>query len=104
MLGDHDVCTCSTRARTAGLYEKLGAHLLARRRRAVSLVWAPNAQYVAVIGDFNGWDSKAAMPMKAARQLREFGRFKSPTMHREGSFYKFHIASKELNGYTVDKD
>lgn len=45
-------------------YEKLGAH-----QRTVDgvegvnfVVWAPNANHVAVVGDFNGWDS-AAHPM-----------------------------------------
>ncbi len=38
-------------------YEKLGAHLatLDGRKGVVFAVWAPNAQQVAVIGDFNGW-------------------------------------------------
>ena len=42
-------------------YEKLGAH--PRTVDGVDgvnfLVWAPNAQKVAVVGDFNGWDSTA---------------------------------------------
>src|SRR5579885_3020716 len=41
------------------LYEKLGAHL--RTVRGISgvsfAVWAPNAELVSVIGDFNGWDT-----------------------------------------------
>jgi 1,4-alpha-glucan branching enzyme len=40
------------------LYEKLGAHLLTVGGQAGTLfaVWAPNAERVAVVGDFNGWD------------------------------------------------
>ena len=42
-----------------GSYEKLGAHL--RLRDGIEgvnfLVWAPNAKSVAVVGDFNEWDS-----------------------------------------------
>ena len=40
------------------LYEKLGAHLLEEKGVAgVHFgVWAPNAEGVSVIGDFNGWD------------------------------------------------
>jgi hypothetical protein len=40
------------------IYEKLGAHLTEINGHAgVSFaVWAPNAQRVSVVGDFNGWD------------------------------------------------
>ena len=47
-------------------YEKLGAH-----RRDVDgivgvhfAVWAPNAEQVSVIGDFNGWNARSH-PMKS---------------------------------------
>lgn len=41
----------------AGLYEKLGAHVFAHGGKTGTLfaVWAPNAQSVSVIGDFNSW-------------------------------------------------
>ena len=39
-------------------YEYLGAHR--RGDRVAFRVWAPNADYVSVIGDFNGWDAGAA--------------------------------------------
>jgi len=40
------------------IYEKLGAHLATRGGKSGTqfAVWAPNAQYVSVIGDFNGWN------------------------------------------------
>lgn len=40
------------------IYEKLGAHLVEYHdKKGVHFaVWAPNAKYVSVIGDFNGWD------------------------------------------------
>src|ERR1700682_3603320 len=40
------------------IYEKLGAHIVAHNgAKGVSFaVWAPNAQRVSVVGDFNGWD------------------------------------------------
>ncbi len=39
------------------LYRKLGCHLV--QDRAHFAVWAPSAQSVSVIGDFNGWDTGA---------------------------------------------
>jgi 1,4-alpha-glucan branching enzyme len=42
------------------VYERLGAHLLTHEGVAGVhfAVWAPNAQRVAVVGDFNGWDGR----------------------------------------------
>src|SRR4051812_19249443 len=44
------------------LYEKLGAHLLHDGRRAGAhfAVWAPHAEHLSVIGDFNDWDKEAS--------------------------------------------
>jgi len=39
------------------LYERLGAHLL--EGGASFAVWAPNAERVSVVGDFNEWDGEA---------------------------------------------
>ena len=40
------------------LYEKFGAHLVEKEQipGTYFAVWAPNAEYVSVIGDFNGWN------------------------------------------------
>jgi 1,4-alpha-glucan branching enzyme len=44
------------------LYEKLGAHVIEQNgvRGTLFAVWAPNAERVAVIGDFNGWNRQAS--------------------------------------------
>src|SRR5574341_1606081 len=40
------------------LYEKLGSHVVERggETGVYFSVWAPNAERVCLIGDFNGWD------------------------------------------------
>src|SRR5438309_563893 len=42
------------------LYEQFGAHLrtIAGVQGVYFAVWAPNAQRVSVVGDFNGWDGR----------------------------------------------
>jgi 1,4-alpha-glucan branching enzyme len=43
------------------LYDKLGSHHLVRGGEEGThfSVWAPNAEKVSLIGDFNGWDNSA---------------------------------------------
>ncbi|SDL90821.1 1,4-alpha-glucan branching enzyme [Catalinimonas alkaloidigena] len=85
------------------LYEKLGAHIMEHNgvKGTYFAVWAPNAHYVSVIGDFNNWDA-GAHPM-GGRQDDDSGIWEVfiPEV-QHGSLYKYHIASK-YNGYTVDK-
>ena len=96
-LGEHDLYLFNEGTHSR-LYEKLGAHLQPSGGVHFA-VWAPNAQYVSVIGDFNQWDA-GAHPLK----LRESSGLWEGVVNEagEGSFYKFHIASK-INGYKVDK-
>ena len=83
------------------LYEKLGAHPMEQEGKegAHFAVWAPDAQKVYVMGDFNGW-------AKASHRLRLRG--KSGIWEGfirgvgKGAAYKYHIASK-FRGYRVDK-
>ncbi|XWW46091.1 1,4-alpha-glucan branching protein GlgB [Fibrella sp. USSR17] len=44
------------------LYEKFGSHVVTHQGVVGTYfaVWAPSAKYVAVIGDFNGWDRSSA--------------------------------------------
>jgi 1,4-alpha-glucan branching enzyme len=83
------------------LYEKLGAHpvKVAGVSGTYFAVWAPNANYVAVIGDFNGWNT-GSHPLQARAQSGIWEGF-IPGVGR-GAVYKFHIGSHN-RGYRVDK-
>jgi 1,4-alpha-glucan branching enzyme len=79
------------------LAEKLGAHL--REGGASFAVWAPNAEQVSVIGDFNGWDA-GAHPLSPVRSSGIWSGAVEGA--RAGHPYKFHIRSRH-GGYEVDK-
>ncbi len=72
------------------LYEKFGAHLreIGGVRGVYFAVWAPNAERVSVVGDFNGWDGRVH-PM---RKLLGSGvcEIFIPGV-AEGAHYKFEI-------------
>jgi len=83
------------------LYEKLGA-------RPMNLdgvegthfaVWAPNAQQVCVVGDFNGWD-KSSHPLSPKGQSGIWEGF-IPGVGK-GTIYKYYLASHH-RGYRVEK-
>lgn len=79
------------------LYNLLGASLRAEGGAHFS-VWAPNAAYVSVIGDFNHWDTHAHGLQKDS----------SGIWHgcvdgaEKGHCYQFYIRS-QFNGYEVNK-
>jgi 1,4-alpha-glucan branching enzyme len=83
------------------LYGKLGAHLVkaGTERGATFAVWAPNAERVSVVGDFNGWDPEAA-PLHPRESSGIWEGFLPSTGH--GALYKFHVISRH-GGYTADK-
>jgi len=79
------------------LYEKMGAHVLVRKKRAgvIFAVWAPNAKSVSVRGDFNNYEVDAH-PL----HLRSDGSgiwegFIEGVI--EGLSYKYHIVSNHHN-------
>lgn len=83
------------------LYQKLGAHLMTvdGQEGACFSVWAPNAEQVSVMGEFNGWN-KESHPLHARGQSGIWEGF-IPGLVR-GSLYKYHVSSR-YNGYRVDK-
>jgi len=75
-------------------YERLGAHLRTVEGRAgvFFAVWAPNAQKVSVIGDFNNWDgSKNLMQPVGSSGIRETF---VPDL-TQGTIYKYEITTKK---------
>ncbi|ABS27266.1 1,4-alpha-glucan branching protein GlgB [Anaeromyxobacter sp. Fw109-5] len=82
-------------------YRTLGAHPQTIDGAAGTsfTVWAPNAERVSVIGDFNGWD-KERHPL---RRIDDSGLWQGflPGVGK-GAVYKYHLRSRE-RGYAVDK-
>jgi 1,4-alpha-glucan branching enzyme len=83
------------------LYEKLGAHPTVRGGRPGTrfAVWAPNAAFVSVVGDFNGWDREAC-PLAPRGSSGIFEGFVPDV--GPGALYKYHVRSR-VGGYRVDK-
>jgi len=81
-------------------YRTLGAHPGEAEGVAGTsfAVWAPNAERVSVMGDWNGWD-KDAQPLRhrGSGIWQGFLPGVGP-----GAVYKYHLRSRE-RGYTVDK-
>ncbi len=88
------------------LFERLGAHAGEQARGGGSgapvtsfAVWAPNADEVSVVGDFNGWLPGAdALRPRASSGIWE-GRVEGAG---PGSLYKYHIVNRAA-GFAADK-
>jgi 1,4-alpha-glucan branching enzyme len=82
-------------------YRKLGAHLAAKNGQAGTYfaVWAPNAHYVAVNGDWNGWNA-GKNPMKMIGSSGFWECFVPGV--GQGALYKFFIESK-YHGHKAEK-
>jgi 1,4-alpha-glucan branching enzyme len=83
------------------LYEKLGSHCINMQdvEGTYFAVWAPNAEHVFIMGEFNGWD-KTQLRLGAREGSGIWEGF-VPDLHA-GVPYKYHIVSR-YNGYQVDK-
>ena len=78
------------------LHERLGAHL--DDAGATFGVWAPNAQSVSVVGDFNSWDPRTH-PMQGS----ESGIWETAVPGvKQGAVYKYHVVARHGN-IRVDK-
>jgi 1,4-alpha-glucan branching enzyme len=83
------------------LYDKLGAHILQLENNPGTYfaVWAPNAENVSIIADFNNWNPQTHK-LRARGNSGIWEGF--VTGIGNGSFYKYHIHSK-YNNYEVEK-
>ncbi len=83
------------------LFEKFGAHLteLDGKLGTYFAVWAPDAERISVVGDFNGWnpDSHPMNPRDSSGVWEAF----LPGLGK-GSVYKYHIRSR-YHMYEVNK-
>jgi 1,4-alpha-glucan branching enzyme len=100
LLTDHDLYLFNEGSHVQ-LYERLGSHT-----RTVDgtygtnfAVWAPDAEAVYVMGNFNGWN-KTGHRMHPRGQSGIWETF-VPSLGK-GSPYKYHVVSR-YNGYKVDK-
>jgi len=100
LLGDHDLHLFNEGSHLR-LWDKLGAHPAKVDDRAGTFfaVWAPNADYVSVIGEFNGW-AEDAHPLRAKGSSGIWEGF-IPDVGK-GQIYKYRVHSKYA-GYRVDK-
>jgi 1,4-alpha-glucan branching enzyme len=82
------------------LSHKLGAHLIpGKTTGAYFAVWAPDAERVSVVGDFNHWDPTAA-PLQPRGSSGIWEGVATNAGH--GAIYKYDIHSRYA-GYHVDK-
>ncbi|HKQ33626.1 MAG TPA: 1,4-alpha-glucan branching protein GlgB [Thermodesulfobacteriota bacterium] len=84
------------------MYSKLGSHIAEKdgKTGVHFAVWAPNAERVSVIGDFNGWKKNSH---KMSPRWDESGIWETfiPDIGR-GEVYKYYVVSK-FNNYRVEK-
>jgi 1,4-alpha-glucan branching enzyme len=78
------------------LWEKLGAHVIEHQgvQGVHFAVWAPNAERVAVVGEFNGWDGRRH-PMRRRMGAGVFELFLPGV--GEGALYKYEIRGPDGN-------
>jgi 1,4-alpha-glucan branching enzyme len=83
------------------LYDRLGSHVIATGESSGTYfaVWAPDAEQVFVIGDFNGWNKENHFLSPRGQSGIWEGFFSGIG---KGALYKYHVASR-FQGYRADK-
>ncbi|HXG31138.1 MAG TPA: 1,4-alpha-glucan branching protein GlgB, partial [Thermodesulfobacteriota bacterium] len=101
LITDHDVYLFKEGSHFR-LYNKLGSHTMTvdGMRGTYFAVWAPNAERVSVIGDFNDWESESH-PLSVRWDGSGIWEGFIPGIEK-GTLYKYHIVSR-YNDYRVDK-
>src|SRR5712692_13477 len=100
LLTDHDIYLFNEGTHYR-LYDKLGAHLLSHEgvEGTYFAVWAPDAEKVTIVGDFNGWN-KTSHPLRPRGSSGIWQGF-IPGIGK-GSIYKYHVESR-YHEYWADK-
>ncbi|MGH7908636.1 MAG: 1,4-alpha-glucan branching protein GlgB, partial [Thermodesulfobacteriota bacterium] len=101
LLTDHDIYLFKEGSHFK-LYDKLGSHPMTVNgtRGTYFALWAPNAERVSVIGDFNGWNPESH-PLGVRWDGSGVWEGFIPYLEK-GAIYKYQIASK-YNNYNVEK-
>ena len=101
LLTDHDVYLFKEGSHFR-LYDKLGAHLVEVDgiKGTFFAVWAPNADRVSLVGDFNDWNP-ASHPLVPRQDDSGIWEGFVPGLG-QGTIYKYHIDSRH-NNYSVNK-
>jgi 1,4-alpha-glucan branching enzyme len=101
LLTDHDIYLFKE-GNHFSLYDKLGAHPLVHNnvKGTHFAVWAPEAERVSVIGEFNGWNKDSHL-LRARWDGSGIWEGFIPGIEA-GAVYKYHVISRHA-GYRADK-
>lgn len=81
------------------LFDKLGSQIIKEKNGVYFAVWAPDAVYVSVVGDFNNWD-RMKNPLRPVKDSGIWEGFVEGV--KKGALYKYFIKSR-FNDYQVLK-
>ncbi len=100
LLTDYDIALIKAGVHFK-LYEKMGPHIIEVNgvKGVYFAVWAPNAAYVSVVGNLNGWD-RGAHPMNVRWDGSGIWELFIPGIGT-GEYYKYFIRTG--SGYSVEK-
>ena len=101
LITDHDIYLFKE-GNHFKLYGKFGSHIMTVEgvQGTLFVVWAPNAEKVSVVGDFNSWN-KTSHQLSARWDGSGIWEGFIPGVG-QGTVYKYFVVSR-YNGYTVEK-